>query len=135
MIFFQLTVLVKDKETLNARLKELLGVTDAFTKDASADRIKELEIQMRFFTLYERSKRLPLDIRLKRFLLYGDETPLYQPGDRTQPKRMSKCRSIIVEDYLKEIEQEREKIADNEKLQLPSVVGVFLVKMYVICLK
>lgn len=124
MILFQLKALVKDKETLNARLKELLGVTDDFIKDATADRMKELEIQMRFFTLYERSQRQPLDMRLKRFLLYGDETPMYQPGDRTQPKRMSKCRSTIVVDYLNKIEIEREKIADNEKLQLPSVVGV-----------
>lgn len=89
------------------------------------DAMKELETQMRFFTLYERSKQQPLDIRLKRFLLYGDETPLYQPGDRTQPTRMIKCRATIVEEYLNDIEQEREKIADNEKLQLPSVVRIF----------
>jgi len=90
--------------------------------DEADDRLKAIQNKLRFISLYEKSRRQPKEIRLLRFLCYGDETPLYQPGSRMQPNRLAKYRSEVVDEYLQEIENEREKVLQAGCPKMPTVV-------------
>ncbi|XP_059483579.1 RNA-binding protein RO60-like [Neocloeon triangulifer] len=81
-------------ELLSERLKSL-GITELSEVQKEAKK---------YHVLYMNSALQPKINRLQRFLYYGDETPLYQPGCRLKPGRLSQQYAAVIHEILRENE-------------------------------